>query len=329
MDTQQRIAALASLGTYLLHPTEAWRTACELAEHENGWFTQEAIQQAASHLATAYLDADKLHDFVQAYRMPETARTVGMVMAGNIPMVGFHDLLCGILSGHRLRIKLSSKDSILMSHLLQILETWAPEITGKIEVAGMLRGCDAYIATGSNNSARYFEEYFGKYPSIIRRNRTSVAILDGNESDEELRALGEDVFQYFGLGCRNVTQICVPEGYDFRPLLQVFEAWKQWNDHNKYRNNYDYHLALYLLNKVPYYDNGCLLLTENKLPFSAVSVLHYRYYKESSELLKELQGSQDIQAIIGHQGIAFGSAQQPALSDFADAVDTLQFLCSL
>ncbi|MBS1615291.1 MAG: acyl-CoA reductase [Bacteroidetes bacterium] len=329
MKIQERIEALAGLGRYMMQQSEAWQWACEAAERENGWFTQHAIQQAVHHIAEAYLDAEKLRAFVASYPLPEPGKTVGIVMAGNIPLVGFHDLLCGILSGHRLRLKLSSKDSILMSHLLRILEEWAPDITSQIEVAGMLRGCDAYIATGSNNSARYFEEYFGKYPSIIRRNRTSVAILDGSESEAELQALGDDVLRYFGLGCRNVTQICVPDGYNFSTLLRVFEAWKPLNDHHKYRNNYDYHLALFLLNRVPHFDNGCLLLTENELPFSAVSVLHYRYYQDLEVLRKSLKQSLDIQSIVGHQDLPFGTAQEPALGDFADGVDTLQFLSLL
>jgi hypothetical protein len=216
-----------------------------------------------------------------------------------------------------------------MRHLLGKLEAWMPEMKEQIAVAEMLKGCDAYIATGSNNTARYFEEYFGKYPSIIRRNRTSVAVLDGSESEDELHALGEDVFRYFGLGCRNVTQLCVPEGYDFQPLLRVFENWRWLNEHNKYRNNYDYHLALFLLNKVPYMDNGIVLLTENELPFSAVSVLHYRYYQHHAALLAALSASADIQAVVGHKALPFGAAQQPALGDYADGVDTMQFLCSL
>jgi hypothetical protein len=250
-------------------------------------------------------------------------------MAGNIPLVGFHDFLCGFISGHKLLLKLSSKDTVLMAHLIKKLSEWEPAVLRQVHTAEMLKGCDAYIATGTNNTARYFEQYFGKYPHIIRRNRTSVAVLDGTESDEELSALGRDIFTYFGLGCRNVTQICVPQGYDFTPLLRTLEAYRGFVDHNKYRNNYDYHLALYLLNRVPYLDNGSLLLVENSLPFSAVSVLHYRYYDDPEAILNEFRGSPDIQAVIGHDAIPFGTAQRPGLNDYADGVDTMAFLCGL
>jgi hypothetical protein len=329
MDTHQRINTLSRLGNYLLENGAEWQEAVQAAGRENGWFTPESVQKAAQHIAHSYLDPAKLESWRDAYRLPEKACTVGIVMAGNIPLVGFHDFLCGFLTGHRLRLKLSSKDSVLMRHLLRKLKEWAPEIKEQVVLAEMLKGCDAYIATGSNNTARYFEEYFGKYASIIRRNRTSVALLDGSETESDLRALGEDVFRYFGLGCRNVTQLCVPEGYDFQPLLRVFEAWQDLSDHNKYRNNYDYHLALFLLNKVPYLDNGSLLLTENELPFSAVSVLHYRFYQDREAMRAALHESADIQAVVGHGELAFGTAQQPALSDYADGVDTMQFLCSL
>jgi len=329
MDTQQRIEALVRLGDYLLENGEAWQAAVQAAGRENGWFTPESVHTAARHIAHAYLEKSKLESWLAAYNLPEHMVTVGIVMAGNIPLVGFHDFLCGFLSGHRLRLKLSSKDRVLMTHLLRKLEEWEPDTKAQIELAEMLKGCDAYIATGSNNTARYFEQYFGKYPSIIRRNRTSIAILDGAETEEELRALGEDVFSYFGLGCRNVTQLCVPEDYDFSPLLGVFEAWKWLTDHNKYRNNYDYHLALFLLNRVPHLDNGCTLLTQNDLPFSAVSVLHFRRYDERMALMEEMRRSADIQAIIGHDALPFGTAQQPVLGDYADGVDTMRFLCSL
>lgn len=191
------------------------------------------------------------------------------------------------------------------------------------------KGCDAYIATGSNNTARYFEQYFGKYPHIIRRNRTSVALLDGAETDEELKLLASDVFTYFGLGCRNVTQLYLPEGYDMERLLKIFSLHEDMMMHHKYKNNYDYYLAIYLLNKVPYLTNGSLLMVENELPFSAVSVLHYQYYKDKNAALKKLEDSEDIQCIVGEGNVPFGAAQKPSLSDYADGVDTMSFLCGM
>ncbi len=329
MDTEQRIGLLAKLGGYIKENGEAWQDVKRLAVVRNGWFTPEHIDEAAAHIAAEYLDEAALRAWISRYRPTTSPRKLGIVMAGNIPLVGFHDFLCGFLSGHKVLLKLSSKDTVLIAHLIKVLSEWEPAVLEQVHTAEMLKGCDAYIATGSNNTARYFEQYFGKYPHIIRRNRTSVAVLDGSETEEELEALGRDVFTYFGLGCRNVTQLCVPEGYDFSPFLQKMEAYKAFNDHNKYRNNYDYHLALYLLNRVPYLDNGSLLLVENPLPFSAVSVMHYRYYSDRETLLPELRGSADIQAIIGRGGLPFGTAQRPRLDDYADGVDTMAFLCAL
>ena len=189
----------------------------------------------------------------------------------------------------------------------------------------MLKGLDAYIATGSNNSARYFDYYFGKYPSLIRRNRTSIALLEGNESPEELSALADDVFLYFGLGCRNVTQIHVPENYDFVPLLKSFGKYQWMADHNKYKNNYDYRLSLAILNKLFYMTNDCVLLLENESPFSPISVLHYQFYKEFSVPAMD----ENLQCMIGRQGLPFGKSQEPALTDYADGADTMKFLQTL
>jgi hypothetical protein len=200
-------------------------------------------------------------------------------MAGNIPLVGFHDFLSCFISGHRQFIKLSAKDSWLFPAILEFLTKKEPAFSELAETASLLRGMDAYIATGSNNSARYFDYYFGNYPSLIRRNRTSIALLDGNETVDELEKLADDVFLYFGLGCRNVTQIRVPENYDFVPLLQAFRKYQWMADNNKYKNNYDYRLSLAILNKLYYMSNDCLLLLENDSPFSPIAVLHYRYLK--------------------------------------------------
>lgn len=329
MDTAQRIALLEKLGHYLEEKTEAWQTAVQRAVNQNPWFTEETIGAAADAIAAQFLNGEKLRTWLDGYTLPAVPKKVGIVMAGNIPMVGFQDFLSGFLSGHNLALKLSSKDTVLLSHMIRKLHEWEPAVAGQVHLAEMLKGCDAYIATGSNNTSRYFEQYFGKWPHVIRKNRTSVAVLDGTETAEELRALGVDVFSYYGLGCRNVTQLCIPEGYDLVPFLREMEAWKACNDHHKYRNNYDYHLALYLLNKVPYLDNGVLLMVENVLPFSAVAVLHYRRYSDKEALLTELRPSNDIQAIVGHDGIPFGEAQKPQLTDYADGVDTMAFLCSL
>lgn len=329
MNIERRVDLLANVGTWMQMNDIGWQEAKEKAEHKNAWFTKDHVELAVSNIISTFLQKDLLTKWVANYTLPARSKTVGIVMAGNLPLVGFHDFMCGFISGHKLRLKLSSKDEVLLPYLLRKLGEWEPEVLEQVTIEEMLKGCDAYIATGSNNTARYFEQYFGKYPNIIRRNRTSVAILDGTETTEELTALADDVYLYYGLGCRNVTQVCVPRNYSFEPLLRAFDSHNGYADLNKYKNNYDYHLAIYLLNRVPYMSNESILLVENDLPFSAVSVLHYRYYDDKQAIIEELKNSLDIQAMVGHGFIPFGNSQKPSLSDYADNVDTMQFLCSL
>jgi hypothetical protein len=254
---------------------------------------------------------------------------VGIVMAGNIPAVGFHDFLCAFISGHDMSLKLSSKDEVLLGHFIAKLVAWEPALAGHIRVRDMLRGCDAYIATGSGNSARYFHYYFGKYPHIIRRNRTSAAVLDGTEDAGELEKLSDDIFLYFGLGCRNVTILHVPAEYDFGALLQAFGRYGFLRDHHRYANNFDYNLSIALLNNTPFLDGGTVLLQENPSVFSPIGVLHYQRYSGRGEADKLLAGNPDIQCVAGHGYLAFGTTQAPALTDYADGADTLEFLASL
>jgi hypothetical protein len=324
-----KIAYLAALGRYMEGNSEAWAEAKDRARLGNQWFTAGHIELAVKNIVNAFLQEEKLRSWLNAYTLPTQHKTVGITMAGNIPLVGFHDFLCAYLSGHKALLKYSSKDQVLLPHLIEVLAESDPDIKGQIQASEQLRHCDAYIATGSNNSARYFEQYFAKYPHIIRRNRTSVAILDGSETRADLDALAEDVFLYFGLGCRNVTQICVPKDYDFKSLFDAFEQYRNYIHHHKYCNNYDYYLAIYLLNRVPYLTNDAILLVENETPFSAVSVLHYRYYEKRDALFEELKNNNDLQCIVGKGFTAFGAAQIPALEDYADGVDTMNFLCNL
>jgi len=251
------------------------------------------------------------------------------VMAGNIPLAGFHDFLSVFIAGHRQTIKPSSKDIVLISAIVARLIEWEPACANLISLADILKNCDAYIATGSNNSGRYFDYYFSKYPHIIRRNRTSAAILTGNETLQDLENLADDVYLYFGLGCRNVTKIYLPENYDFLPLLESFKKYNFLGDHYKYKNNYDYQLAILIINKLYYMTNGSVLLQQNKSLFSPISQLHYEYYSDAAEVAGQLQENADIQCIVGKNEVPFGKAQQPALDDYADKADTLQFLLSL
>ena len=329
MKLEQRIDLLTCLGKYLLSAEPEWEAAKRKAHAVNGWFVPEFIDTAIRQIADGFLQKEALTSWAQRYAVSDeqdAPRTVGVVMAGNIPLVGFHDLLCVFISGHRQLIKPSSRDEVLIRHIVDHLTVLDPEAAQWIGFAERLNGCDAYIATGSNNSARYFDYYFGKYPHIIRRNRTSVAVLTGEESWEELEALADDVYLYFGLGCRNVTQLLVPENYDFLRLLEAFRKYNYLSDLAKYKHNYDYQLTILILNNKYYMTNESIILTENAAPFSPISVLHYTYYRtgEAPSLLSGEQG--DIQCVVGRDYTGFGKAQQPALDDYADGVDTMAFL---
>jgi hypothetical protein len=332
MNRSQRQELLVQLGNYMQSKDEQWQQVKHKAYIENRWFTPEFIELAVDTVVQNFLQPHQLEKLISEYQIPEEnlkPKKVGVVMAGNIPLVGFHDLLCVFLSGHYAMLKPSSKDQVLVAHLVKKLIEWNPEVERYIAIHEMIRNCDAYIATGSNNSSRYFEYYFSKYPSIIRKNRTSIAILTGNESNEELEKLADDVYQYFGLGCRNVTKIFVPKNYDFIPLLDAFKKYNHLADHHKYKNNYDYNLAIHILNNQFYMTNGSILLAENESSFSPISQLHYEYYTNENEVREKLKNSQDIQCIVSKKDIDFGGAQCPQVCDYADGVDTMLFLKSL
>lgn len=340
IDLQSRILLMTKLGQYLSSNDENLIETIDSAHRANGWFTPEFVKLSLDNIAQYFLKEEALKHWVAQY--PRIAsdqvspKVVGMVMAGNIPLVGFHDFLCGFISGHRLRIKLSSKDTVLWQHIFSKLQEWNTQFGQQVETAEMLKGCDAYIATGSNNSARYFEFYFQKYPHIIRKNRSSVAILDGTESAEDLEHLSDDVCQYFGLGCRNVTQIYVPKDYSFEALLAAFNKYISHIDHNKFKNNYDYQLALYLLNKQYYMSNGHILLVESDSVYAPISVVHYQYYEDREQLIQTLSAKDEVQCIsvsgakaTGPALVSFGANQRPGLTDYADGVDTMAFLADL
>jgi hypothetical protein len=279
-----------------------------------------------------YLQPDTLDLLINRYHIPSenpNPKKVGIVMAGNIPLVGFHDFLCVFLSGHSAFIKASSKDDVLIKHLVKKMAEWDSRLDTTIQFGEQLKNCDAYIATGSNNSSRYFEYYFQKYPHIIRKNRTSVAIIDGDETKEELEKLADDVYQYFGLGCRNVTKLYVPANYDFVPLLDAFKKYHYLIDHNKYKNNYDYNLAILMLNNHYYMTDGSILLVENEAFFSPISQLHYEFYTDKQAVQKKLHDNEALQCLVSDETTGFGKAQQPGIFDFADGIDTMAFLKEL
>lgn len=332
MTLQERIELMERLGRYMMEPSAEWLAAKELAYRQNAWFVPEFIDTAVDNIAKAFLDKESLTRWASSYNVPETQsspKTIGIVMAGNIPLVGFHDFLCVFISGHAAVMKTSSKDDVLIKHLVKKLYEWEITIQNTVSFAERLNDCDAYIATGSNNSGRYFDYYFGKYPHIIRRNRTSVAILDGTETPAELNSLAADIQLYFGLGCRNVTQLFVPRDYDFIPLLEALKQYAHFLDFHKYKHNYDYHLALLIMGNKYYMNNDSIILTENGSPFSPVSQVHYTFYTEKEEAEITLRDNADIQCVVGHGHTPFGQAQRPSLTDYADGVDTMAFLVAL
>jgi hypothetical protein len=300
--------------------------------HYNGWFSENNIRKAL-FAWSKQLQAVELYKWLESYSFPvnHEPRKVGIICAGNLPMVGLHDVLCVLLTGHVAYIKLSTDDNRLMPAFLQILIGFDSTFTNRIVYAeGRMNDMEAVIATGSNNTGRYFEQYFGHLPHIIRKSRTSVAILTGDETDEELHDLGNDVFDYFGLGCRSVSKLYVPDQFD---IDRFFKAMFRYNDiinHNKYANNYDYNKAVWLLNNEQLLDNGFLLLKQEKSLASPTGSLYYEFYSNESALRQELAArSEEIQCVVGGNDIPFGQAQQPALWDYADGVDTIRFLLGL
>ena len=333
---QDRINAFAKLGTTLAEKlgNGSLEATINRAYNENKWFTPENIQYALQNIIKNYLNEGKIKRWISAYQIPENhvPLKIGLVPAGNIPLVGWHDIMCILISGNGAQIKLSAKDKALTELLLKELTAIAPEFERHIEDVNQLKGFDAIIATGSNNTSRYFEYYFGKYPHIIRTNRNSAAILEGNETEEDMHNLGKDIFTYFGLGCRNVSMLYVPEGYNFEKMFTFFQVWDWLFNNFKYRNNYDYNKSLFLLNKEPHLDNGFLLLKESAQPASAVSTLHYSYYSSLEQLHETIRQQRDkFQCLVGKQDmsyseIPFGKSQEPELWDYADNVDTMEFL---
>lgn len=302
----------------------------------NGWFTPENVSSAVEAVANM-LNKKDLTNWIGKYNIPDnlTPKRVGVVMAGNIPLVGFHDFLSVLITGNVLVAKTSKEDSLLIKKIAEILIAIEPDVKSKIVFTDKLENFDAVIATGSNNTARYFEYYFGKYPHIIRKNRNSVAVLSGNETNEELIALGKDIFQYFGLGCRNVSKLYVPEKYNFNKFFEaILTDYQTVIENNKYANNYDYNKAVYLLGNNALLDNNFVLLKQDESLNSPVAVLHYEYYNTIEELSKLLNHqNEQIQCVVSHlnlqNAVAFSKAQQPALHDYADGVDTVEFLLCL
>jgi hypothetical protein len=334
MKIGERLEALAKLGKYLHAIDEAELEELTLkVRNENPWFTPGSINLALEGIRQ-YLNPSKLRKWVSAYYVdPDPVRKVGVVMAGNIPLAGFHDFLAVIISGHEIMAKLSSKDTVLPTYISEKLVQIEPRFQSQITITAKLKSFDAVIATGSDNSSRYFQYYFGKYPHIIRKNRTSCAVLNGLETEAELKLLGKDVFSYFGLGCRNVSKIFIPRDFDPVRLINAWDIYVDIIHHHKYHNNYDYQKSILLVNKIPFYDSGFVILHENEKLVSPISVVYLERYDNPVELAARLETVSDkIQCIVGKtqpDHVPFGQAQKPELWDYADRVDTLKFLENL
>lgn len=349
MELSKRINAFAQLGKFLSEFTEAkeWKdysngvSQSDFDEFNelipkvkiyNGWFTEEMIRKSLAGISL-WLDEKTLTDFVAKYHLEKTSsKRIALIMAGNIPLVGFHDVMCSLLCGHSVLLKFSSEDDKLLPLVLKYLVQIEPEFYDFVRVAdAKMNNYDAVIATGSDNTNRYFESYFGKYPHIFRGNRTSVAVLTGEETKEELKKLGNDVFDFYGLGCRNVSKVLVPKGYDLNNIFGAFFGFQDIINHNKYANNYDYNKAILLMESTKdLLENGFLLVKKDKELHSPLAVLFYDEYENQKEIDDFIAKHQEkIQCVVGKKYIPFGQAQKPAIDDFADGVDTMEFLAKL
>lgn len=338
MTLTERIDAFAKLGDLINQGGPELDEAVQQAYYQNRWFTTDNGYHMVKAVGLHYLSKEKLTQWLAPYQdriEQHQPKTIGLTLAGNVPLVGFHDVLSVLITGNKAQIKLSSKDKALILFMLNNLFTIEPRFKAQVEVVEMLKGFDAVIATGGNNTSRYFEYYFGKYPNIIRKNRSSVAVLTGKETNAELALLGNDIFQYYGLGCRNVSKVYVPMDYEFRPLFEALEPFAKTMDQDKYKNNYDYNRTLLLMNNTKHLSNDFIMLREHEDVASPVSTLHYQYYKNLEEVALDISLKRaQIQCVVGRaevgaQMIPFGQAQQPELWDYADEVNTIEWLIKL
>lgn len=348
MELQQSINAFIKLGDFLSQFTTNPRTSdtdiafidgfkhqLKLAKEYNGWFSKNNLNFAMQSWANCLSEVN-LKQWTNHYNFNlNQSKTVAIIMAGNIPLVGFHDFLSVLISGHSVLVKQSSNDKHLLPYLAKYLGYIEPNFKSKITFTEeKLENFDAVIATGSNNTARYFEYYFKNKPSIIRKNRNSIAILTGNETDEQLSALSDDIFRYYGLGCRNVSKLYIPEDYNFDAFFNAVFKWKDIINESKYANNYDYNKAVYIMSEFDMLENGFLMIKEDQSFGSPIATLFYEKYTNLHELRKQLKSQEEhIQCIVANDfstsEIQFGKTQEPQLWDYADNVDTVDFLLKI
>ena len=342
MNLTSRINAFVNLGERMLCESKQdcgskFESIVKETIIHNPWFTSENVYYAIDSIANQWLTRNSLNSFVakypKKYFTPASSKKVVVIMAGNIPFAGFHDLLCVLLTGHRFLGKVSSKDGHLIAAIIEMLEEIDPEFKDLIELSEVtLHGFDAVIATGSDNSSRYFEYYFKNYPTVIRKHRNSIALLTGKETEDDLTKLSDDIFLYFGLGCRNVSMLLVPKGYNFSLLLKAFKTWQNLDTHNKYMNNYEFQKTMNLMNLIDHIDTDFMLLKQNESIGSTVGVVHYKEYDDIKIVQEFLENHQkELQCIVGDSkiipnAIPFGTTQNPMIDEFADGIDIIEFL---
>jgi len=338
INRKELILAFSQLGEQLSNPDEAL---IELINNEhiyNAWFTPESVENAVKAIGGMLYEAD-LSAWLSKYDLDKNTspKKIGLILAGNIPLVGFHDVLCVLITGNHALIKASTQDARLIKHVLEKLVKIDNRFAGQFSFVERLVDFDAIIATGSNNSSRYFEYYFGKVPNIIRKNRNSIAVITGNETREQLYSLGHDIFDYFGLGCRNVSKLLIPKGYDLAKFFEAIEPYKDIINHNKYNNNYGYNRSIFLVGSEQHLDNNFLILKEDERLTSPLAVLFYSYYNDIKAVENLINTeAENIQCVvsstplnINSQLVDFGQSQHPQLWDYADGVDTMDFLTNL
>ena len=334
LNAEKLIIAFSKLSCYLANPDQALSKMIGSAPHSNAWFTPDEVLRSLNALSDMLNEKD-LSTWFNSITVSNEPKKIGLILAGNIPLVGFHDVLVVLATGNIALIKLSSSDDKLLPFVLAKLIEFEPLLTERIVYVERLKDFDAVIATGSNNTSRYFEYYFSKVPHIIRKNRSSVAVLTGEETTEEIAALGHDIFDYFGLGCRNVSKLYIPEDYDVKHFFEPLETFSGIINHFKYNNNYDYNKSIYLVNLAPHFDNGFLLLKEDQALSSPLAVVYFERYKNIQEVKKVLELKRDhIQCVVSRvkmdiATVNFGEGQHPRLWDYADNVDTIAFLSGM
>jgi hypothetical protein len=330
MDKELLINVFSEFGGNLKAKNGALDDLMSQVEQHNPWFTIENQEIMIDQFIEQYFDKNALTNWLELYPEPVTSpKTVGMVLAGNVPFVGMHDILCVLAAGHNAQAKLSSKDTLFYVWLKKMLNNIHPDLADRFLITEQLSSPDAVIATGSNNTSRYFEYYFGKMPHIFRKNRTSVAIITGDESEEDLMNLGKDVFTYFGMGCRNVGKLLLPQGYTPTDLLDLWQPYSYLGDHNKYKNNLDYNLTLAMLNNEHPYASDFLILKETEQWHAPLATVYYSFYNNESET--DNLPHDELQCVVSNKEghVPFGETQKPTLTDYADHIDTMNFLHDL